>query len=203
MLNYDWKGGIVRRSIECSEQNRVLWTKFKIIDHRTIQYICTCFLMNWYRLISYRERSIFVQRPQLCSEKYKIYLETDTYKTLFFVFTRVQSEKHEIPPLVLGICARSMFYTNWYKIEMINNWGEVQEFIIIRKNQYKNKSHGIILVVDTKIKSNVNVLFYYLVQMLRILTFWFVQGTKTLNIKCNVRNLLVRCYNTPLGYSSS
>ena len=100
------------------------------------------------------------------------------------------------PPLVLGICARSMFYTNWYKIEMINNCVKVQEFIIIRKNQYRNNSHGIILVVDTKIKSNVNVLFYYLVQMLRMLTFWFVRGTKTLNIKCNVRNLFVRTYIT-------
>ena len=54
---------------------------------------------------------------------------------------------------------------------MINNCVKVQEFIIIRKNQYKNKSHGIILVVDTKIKSNISVLFYYLVQMLRMLTF--------------------------------
>ena len=119
--------------------------------------------MNRYRLISYRERSIFVQRPELCSEKYKLNLETDTYETMFFVFPRVKLEKHEISPLVLGICARSMFYTNWYKIEMINNCVKVQEFIIIRKNQYKNKSHGIILVVDTKIESNVNVLFYYLV----------------------------------------
>ena len=68
LLNYDWKGGIIRRSIKCSEQNRVLWTKWKNNEYRTLQYIYTGFLKNRDRSISYRERSLFVQRPLFCSE---------------------------------------------------------------------------------------------------------------------------------------
>ena len=63
-----WKTRDNIKGYTIPEQNIVLWTKWKNNEYRTLQYIYTGFLMNRDRLISYRERSLFVQRPLFCSE---------------------------------------------------------------------------------------------------------------------------------------